>query len=116
MSDVTIFEKILNKEIPSEFIFENEKVVGFRDIAPQAKEHYLFIHKEKTVNINEMAKSKPQHLADLFSAIAEFTQSNDLEKNGFRVVSNINKDGGQTVFYTHVHVLGGEPLRGFGAK
>jgi histidine triad (HIT) family protein len=116
MSEGTIFEKLLNKEIPCEFVFENDKVVALRDIAPQAKEHYLFIHREKTVNINDMAKNKPQHLADLFSAIAEFTQANGLEDNGFRVVTNINKDGGQTVFYTHLHVLGGESLKGFGAR
>lgn len=116
MSDVTIFEKILNKEIPCEFIYEDEKVVAFKDIAPQAKEHYLFIHKEKTQNINELALKKPEQLADLFSAIAKFTQDNGLEQSGFRVVTNINRNGGQTVFYTHLHVLGGEPLRGFGSR
>jgi histidine triad (HIT) family protein len=77
-----------------------------------AKEHYLFISKNHSKNINEMNSSD---IVDITSAIKEFTQSNELEKNGFRVVTNINDHGCQTVFHTHFHVLGGEQLRGFGA-
>jgi histidine triad (HIT) family protein len=113
-AEVTIFEKIINKEIPCELVFENDVVIAFKDINPQAKEHYLFIHKEKTLNINAMAFNNPEQLEQLFSAIAEFTKSNDLEKDGFRIVTNINRNGGQTVFYTHLHVLGGEALGQFG--
>lgn len=115
MSDVTIFEKILNKEIPSEPVYENEKVYAFRDISPMAKEHYLFIHKEKTVNINEIADNRPEDLIDLFEAISEFTQKNGMAESGFRVVTNQGADAGQTVFYTHLHVLGGEKLGKFGS-
>ncbi len=115
MSDVTIFEKILNKQIPSTPVFENDKVYAFKDINPMSKEHYLFIHKEKTKDINDMSDNHPEHLADIFSAISKFTKEKGLDKSGFRVVSNIGADGGQTVFYTHVHVLGGEKLRAFGA-
>ena len=115
MSDVTIFEKILNKEIPSTPVFENEKVYAFRDINPMAKEHYLFIHKDKTENINEMADNRPEDLIDLFEAIAKFTTDNGMTKSGFRVVTNFGADAGQTVFYTHLHVLGGERLGTFGS-
>lgn len=115
MSDVTIFEKILAGDIPANKAFENDKVFAFHDISPQAETHVLFIHKEKTVNINDLSKNQPEQLKDLFDAIREYTESSELAEKGFRVVTNCGPQGGQTVFYTHLHVLGGEQLRGFGA-
>lgn len=113
MSDC-LFCKIINNEIPSSKVYENDKVLAFKDINPLAKEHYLFISKTHSKNVNEMS-DKPETITDIFLAIREFTQSNDLEKNGFRVVTNINQHGCQSVFHTHFHVLGGEQLTGFGA-
>lgn len=110
MSDC-LFCRIVAGEIPSEKIFENDHVLGFKDLYPQAKEHYLFIHKSHSKNVNEM---NPEELVQVFAAIKEFTQANSLEADGFRVVTNINKNGGQTVFHTHLHVLGGEQLSSFG--
>lgn len=110
MSDC-LFCKIINGDIPSEKVFENEKVYAFKDIYPLAKEHYLFISKIHTENVNE---TNSEQIEEIFAAIKEFTQSNELEKNGFRVVTNIGEHGGQTVFHTHFHVLGGEQLKGFG--
>lgn len=110
MSDC-LFCKIIAGEIPSEKVFENDYVYAFKDIFPQAKEHYLFISKKHTTNFNEL---DPQELIHIHQAIKEFTSLTDLEKNGFRVVTNINEYGGQTVFHTHFHVLGGEQLGSFG--
>lgn len=107
-----LFCKIIAGEIPSEKVFENEKVYGFKDIAPMAKEHYLFISKNHSKNVNEM---NPEEIVDVYAAIKEFTKGSELESNGFRVVTNVNQHGGQTVFHTHFHVLGGEQLRGFGS-
>ncbi len=114
MSDC-LFCKIIKGEIPSEKVFENDHVYGFKDIAPMAKEHYLFIHKEHSKNVNEIMTNDPDQLRDIFGAIESFTSLNNLESEGFRVVTNINGNGGQTVFHTHFHVLGGEQLKGFGA-
>jgi len=114
MSDC-LFCKIIKGEIPSDKIFENDKTYAFRDISPLAKEHYLFIHKNHTTNVNEIAQTSPQQLTDIYQAISEFTSGTDLEKNGFRVVTNVNAHAGQTVFHTHFHVLGGEQLKGFGS-
>ena len=113
MSDC-LFCKIIKGQIPSEKVFENENIFAFKDINPMAKEHYLFIHKKHSKNINELTHADPKQLEQVFMGIKEFTQSNKLENDGFRVVSNINKNGGQTVFHTHFHVLGGELLGGFG--
>jgi histidine triad (HIT) family protein len=111
MSDC-LFCKILNGDIPSQKVFENENTYAFKDINPMAKEHYLFVSKTHSKNVNEM---DTQQITNIYCAIKEFTQQSDLEENGFRIVTNINQYGGQTVFHTHFHVLGGEQLRGFGA-
>jgi histidine triad (HIT) family protein len=115
MSEQTIFEKILSGEVPCNPVFENDTVYAFKDINPMAKEHFLFIHKDKTTHINDMADNRPEDLIDLFEAISHFTQENGMSKSGFRVVTNLGDDGGQTVHYTHLHVLGGERLGKFGA-
>lgn len=108
-----IFCKILREEIPSDLVFENEKVIAFNDLHPQSKTHILFIHKKHTCNINEIATDKDQ-LADIFMAIKHYTESTALAKDGFRVVTNLGPNGRQSVFHTHFHVLGGETLGGFG--
>lgn len=109
-----LFCNILSQKIRTPYVFENESVCAFKDIHPQAKEHYLFIHKKHTTNINELAQTDSKQLVDLFQAISEFTTKNGLAERGFRVVTNLGKDGGQTVFHTHLHVLGGEQLKSFG--
>lgn len=114
MSEETIFSKIIKGDIPSDKVYEDEKVLGFKDISPMAKVHILFIHKTPTTNINQMVRERPEHLVDIYQAIATYTKESGLEKTGFRVVTNTNKDAGQTVFHTHMHVLGGEPLGRFG--
>lgn len=114
MSDC-LFCKILNNEIPSDKVFENESVYGFRDINPMAKEHYLFIAKNHTHNISDLMNINSESIVQIFKAIDVFTKSKCLDKTGYRIVTNQGKDGGQTVFHTHFHVLGGERLKSFGA-
>lgn len=111
MSDC-LFCKIIKGEIPSSKVFENENVYAFKDIAPMAKKHFLFISKNHSKNLNEMDS---EDIKNVMSAISEFTKSENMIDSGYRVVTNIGKEGGQTVFHTHFHVLGGEQLRGFGA-
>lgn len=110
MSDC-IFCKIVDGKIPATKIFENETVIGFKDLRPQAKIHQLFIHKKHTKDINDLAKNDPAQLTDLFQAIQAYTEKEGLDQDGFRVITNQGRHGGQTVFHTHLHVLGGEPLR-----
>lgn len=113
MSDC-LFCKILEGSIPSEKIFENDKVYGFRDLYPQAKTHLLFIHKEHSKNVIEMANNNPGQLDDVYRAIGEYADTVEFGKTGFRVVTNVGPNAGQTVFHTHFHVLGDEPLGRFG--
>ncbi len=113
MSD-QLFLKIIKREIPAEIVFENDNVLAFKDIMPQAPIHVLFIHKVPTRNINESMREAPQQILEIFSAIQEYTVAEGLEAPGFRIVANTNAHGGQTVFHTHFHLLAGAPLGGFG--
>ena len=114
MSDVTIFEKILKKEIPANIVFESPHVIAFKDINPQAEIHIIFIHKKKSKDVGEMMENSPQQIQEIFSAIHMFTKMQGLDATGYRIVTNKGSDGGQTVFYTHFHFLAGEPLGRFG--
>lgn len=114
MSADCLFCKIVEGKIPASKIYENENVIGFVDIYPQAKIHLLFIHKIHTKNINEMSDS-PANIAQIYQAIAEYTKTEGYDQNGFRVVTNLGKNAGQTVFHTHFHVLAGEQLGRFGS-
>lgn len=114
MSDC-LFCKIVAGTIPSAKIYEDENVLGFKDLRPQATIHHLFIHKMHTRDINELSKNDPNQLIDLFKAIQVFTEKDKLTLNGFRIVTNQGPHAGQTVFHTHLHLLAGEPLGHFGA-
>lgn len=113
MSDC-LFCKIIKGEIPSNKVYENDNVYGFKDLYPQAREHYLFISKNHTKDVNELVDDTTE-LAHIFKAIQDFTQNEtELARNGFRIVTNLGQHGCQTVFHTHFHVLGGEQLSSFG--
>jgi len=114
MNTQCLFCKIVKAEIPSTKVFENENVLGIVDIYPQAKSHFLFLHKKHTQNMCEMS-SDPIQYQDIFLAINEFSSTSAFLKNGFRVVTNVGLEAGQSVFHTHFHVLGGEKLGRFGS-
>ncbi|OUR98570.1 histidine triad nucleotide-binding protein [Halobacteriovorax marinus] len=114
MSDC-LFCKIIKGDIPSQKIYEDDFVFGFKDLNPMAKIHHLFVHKEHTGNVNELVETSPKQLADVYLAISKFSKESDLEREGFRVVTNVGPNAGQTVFHTHFHVLGGERLGHFGS-
>lgn len=114
MSDC-IFCKIIKGEIPSTKIHEDDKVIGFKDLRPQASKHYLFIHRHHTKDVTDMVAHDPTEAMDLFRAMTHFAKADGLDKNGFRIVTNQGPHAGQTVFHTHFHLLGGEQLGHFGS-
>ena len=109
-----LFCKIIEGKIPATKVFDNGSVIAFKDITPQAKIHYLFIHKDHTKDINEISETASHQFAEVYKAIAEVSKNEKLDNSGFRVVTNLGAHAGQTVFHTHFHLLGGEPLGGFG--
>lgn len=112
--DQCLFCQIFEGKIPAKKIYEDDKVIGFEDIHPQAKIHWLFIHKKHTKDFLEMAQD-PQQITDIFQAIARAAKEHRIDHSGCRVVTNQGVDGLQSVFHTHFHVLAGEKLSGFGA-
>ncbi|MBF0359875.1 MAG: histidine triad nucleotide-binding protein [Oligoflexia bacterium] len=110
MNDQCIFCKIIKGEIPSTKVFENENVIGIKDIQPAAPIHILFIHRNHSKNINEMCANNPQDLVEIFKAIKEFSEQEKIDQSGFRIIANTGADGGQTVFHTHFHLLSGKKM------
>lgn len=103
----TIFGKIVRGEVPSAKVFENEHALAFRDIQPQAPTHILVIPK---VPVRDIMEADPEMIGHLFAAVQDIVRDQGLEQDGFRVVINTGQKGGQTVFYLHVHILGGRNL------
>ena len=101
-----IFCKILNGEIPSNKVYEDEKYYAFRDINPQAKEHILVIPRQHVKNV---AQADAELLGGLFYTAARVAEQIGLTE-GFRLVTNCGKHGAQSVEHLHVHILGGEQL------
>lgn len=104
-----IFCKIVNGEIPSNKVYEDNKILAFHDIAPQMPVHIIVIpkvHIESALDINE---ENCEVIGHVFKAISKIAKEAGLE-NGFRVINNCGEDGGQTVKHIHFHILGGEKL------
>ena len=104
-----LFCKIIRGEIPSTKVYEDEQVLAFRDIAPQAPTHILVIPKTHIGSVAELNEENAQVVAHIFTVIAQVAEKEGLV-NGYRVVSNCGPDAGQTVGQLHFHILGGHEL------
>lgn len=104
-----LFCKIIAGDIPSTKVYEDELVLAFRDIAPQAPTHILVIPKAHIASVAELTEENAAVVAHIFSVIPQIAKAEGLE-NGYRVVSNCGADAGQTVHHLHFHILGGKPL------
>jgi histidine triad (HIT) family protein len=107
MSEKSIFSRIIDREIPSEIVFENELVIAFRDIAPQAPVHVLVVPK---VQCRDLLEADSGTIMALMEGCKEVAALLGLVGDGFRLIINTGKGGGQTVFHLHAHLLGGAPL------
>ena len=104
-----IFSKIAAGEIPSNKVYEDEKILAFRDIAPMAPTHILVIPKEHIPSVDGINEENAAVVAHIFSKIPAIAAAEGLAK-GYRVVSNCGADAGQTVKHLHFHILGGREL------
>ncbi len=105
-----IFCKIINKEIPAELVFEDEHIVAFNDINPQAPIHILLIPKVHCVSLNEIPEDKKSVLSHIFLKARQIAQEKGIAKNGYRIVLNTARDSGQEVLHIHFHLLGGRRM------
>ena len=108
MSDC-LFCKIVAGDIPSTKVYEDEKILAFRDIAPMAPTHILVIPKAHIGSVAEITADNCDVVAHIFKTIPAIAEAEGLT-NGYRVVSNCGPDAGQTVHHLHFHILGGKPL------
>ncbi|MCY3797433.1 MAG: HIT domain-containing protein [Chloroflexi bacterium] len=106
----TIFSKIIAREIPADIVYEDELVLAFRDIAPQAPVHILIIPKKEIPTANDVKAADEAVLGRLFTVAARIARDEGIAQNGYRLIVNCNEDGGQEVFHLHMHILGGRSL------
>ena len=106
---MTIFQKIINREIPAKIVHEDHLCLAFHDVNPQAPIHVLLIPKKPLVSLNELTPEDSQLAAHLLQMIPQIAQKLDL-KNGYRTVINTGQHGGQSVFHLHIHILAGRQL------
>ena len=105
-----VFCKIANGEIPSKKAYEDDKVLAFYDLDPQAPVHILIIPKQHIQSVEDITPQNSAIVAHIFEVAAKLAKENNLT-SGFRVVSNIGKDGGQSVPHLHFHLLGGRSMK-----
>ena len=112
MSEETIFSKIIRKEIPADIVYESENVMAFRDINPQAPVHILIIPKIILPTVKDVKGSEHASLlAEMYDAANQIAEKEDIAEDGFRLVINCNKNGGQDVYHLHMHLLGGRQMQ-----
>jgi histidine triad (HIT) family protein len=107
---MTIFTKILKKEVPVDVVYEDELCMAFRDIHPQAPTHVLLIPRKEIPSMAELSPEDASLLGHMMVKISEIAHRLGLAEEGYRVVTNCRAFGGQTVNHLHFHILGGRPL------
>jgi len=109
MSEKTIFKRIIDKELPAQIVYEDDLCMAFHDVHPQAPVHVLVIPKKEIASTDQLTDGDAALLGHIYSVIRKLAKELGLE-NGYRVVTNCGKDGGQTVYHLHFHLLGGRQL------
>lgn len=110
MSDC-IFCKIVNDEIPTTKIYEDDKVVAFNDINPQSPVHILVIPKDHIPSMNDIDETNGEILSHIHLSIKNIAKDKNLAEKGYRIVNNCGEQGGQTVNHLHFHLLGGRNMQ-----
>jgi histidine triad (HIT) family protein len=109
MSDC-LFCKIADHSIPSKIVFENEEVVAFEDINPQAPTHILIVPRKHVPTLNDVTVEDQQLLGSVVMAAVQIANNRRISSSGYRLVWNTNRGAGQTVFHIHLHLLGGRSM------
>lgn len=111
MKDGLIFKKIINKETSANIIYEDNIVTAFKDIKPKASVHILIIPNVFIASSNEINKENKHILAHMFYIAVKIAKKINISEEGYKIIINCNKNGGQEINYLHMHLLGGEKLK-----
>jgi histidine triad (HIT) family protein len=107
---MTIFEKIIAREIPANIVFEDDDLIAFRDIDPKAPTHILIVPKKVITTLNDLDASDAELTGKIILAAKQIAKSEGIAESGYRLVFNCNSDGGQSVDHIHCHLLGGRQM------
>ncbi|HXH02995.1 MAG TPA: histidine triad nucleotide-binding protein [Candidatus Competibacteraceae bacterium] len=106
----TIFGKIIRKELPASIVYEDDKVLAFHDIAPQAPVHILIVPKQSIATLNDLTEADAALVGHMFLVAQKIAREQGFAQAGYRTVINCNRDGGQVVFHLHMHLLAGREM------
>jgi histidine triad (HIT) family protein len=106
-----LFCKIVEGKIPAKVIYRDASCIGFDDIHPVAPVHVLFVPKRHIDSVSAMTEADSETAGHLLLAAASYARERGIESSGYRLVTNVGQDAGQTVFHLHLHLIGGKPLR-----
>ncbi len=109
-----LFCKITRGEFKTEFLYQSPTLVAFRDIHPKAPTHILFVPLAHYATFNDVPASDGALMAEITQAIQKIAKSEGVDQTGYRVITNVNSNGGQEVYHLHVHLLGGRQLTSMG--
>lgn len=107
---MTIFNKIIKREIPAKIVYEDDLCLAFRDVHPQAPTHILLIPKEEIASMNDVTDSDSALMGRLLTVVPKIAAQEGLTENGYRIVINTGDHAGQSVHHLHLHILGGRSL------
>ena len=105
-----LFCKIVNREIPASIVYEDDRVLAFNDINPQAPTHVLVVPKRHIASLNEATADDDRLIGELVRRAAAIAAERGIAAGGYRAVFNTNRDAGQTVFHVHLHLIGGRSM------
>ena len=108
--DRTIFQKIIDRELDADIVFENDKIIAFNDVNPVAPIHILIVPKKLINSINSIENEDKELIGEMFLAAKEIAKKLKINDSGYRTVFNTNDDAGQTVYHIHLHLIGGRKL------
>ena len=111
MSD-TIFSKIIDKELPADIVYEDDEIIAFRDIAPQAPVHVLIVPKTAIATVNDIQPGQAELIGNMVLVAQKIARDEGIAEDGYRLVVNCNRHGCQVVFHLHMHLMGGKQLKG----
>jgi histidine triad (HIT) family protein len=106
----TIFKRIIDREIPADIVYEDDRCLAFRDVSPQAPTHVLVIPKKEIASTDALADDDAELLGHLWLVIRNLARQLGVDKSGYRVTVNCGSDAGQSVDHLHFHLLGGRPM------
>lgn len=110
----TIFSKIISHEIPADIVYEDDQILAFRDINPQAPVHVLIVPKIEIATVNDIQPEQAELIGNMVLTAQKIASQEGIAEDGYRLVINCNRHGCQVVFHMHMHLIGGKQLRGLG--